>query len=70
MVASNVLAYEVDFIQLAAAMSGKGSHKKGQSLDGYQKEYKKIGNRLRELRLAAGYTAALDFAYQHDLQPF
>lgn len=50
-------------------MSGRKSNSKAIVLDDSQKQYKKIGNRLRELRREAGYTAALDFAYENDLPP-
>lgn len=50
-------------------MAGKKTNKEAVSLDDYQKQYKKIGNQLRELRRKAGYTAALDFAYEHNLPP-
>lgn len=50
-------------------MAGKGINKKAVKLDDRQKEFKKIGNRLKKLRMDAGYTAALDFAYEHEIHP-
>jgi transcriptional regulator with XRE-family HTH domain len=50
-------------------MPGKTRNKKAVSLDDYQLQYKKIGNQLRELRRQAGYTAALDFAYENEIPP-
>lgn len=50
-------------------MAGKKSKKKGIKLDESQREYKRIGNRLKQLRQAAGYTAALDFAYENEIHP-
>lgn len=50
-------------------MAGKKANRKALSLDDQQKGYKKIGKRLRELRQKAGYTAALDFAYEKELPP-
>lgn len=50
-------------------MAGKKSNRKAVSLDDQQKSYKKIGNHLRELRRKAGYSAALDFAYEKELPP-
>lgn len=50
-------------------MAGKKTNRKVHSLNENQKEYKKIGNRLKQLRIEAGYTAALDFAYENDIHP-
>lgn len=50
-------------------MAGKKSNRKALSLNDRQKDYKKIGKRLKELRLKAGYSAALDFAYENDIHP-
>jgi len=50
-------------------MAGKKSNTKAVKLDDPQKEYKIIGNHLKQLRLAAGYTAALDFAYENGMHP-
>lgn len=50
-------------------MAGKKSNKKAVKLDYRQREFKKIGKRLKQLRTAAGYTAALDFAYENDIHP-
>jgi hypothetical protein len=43
------------------------SKKKAKTLDTDQRVYKKIGNRIKQLRLAAGYTAADKFAYEHEI---
>lgn len=50
-------------------MAGKKTNRKALILNDNQKEYKKIGKRLKELRIAAGYSAALDFAYENDIHP-
>lgn len=50
-------------------MAGKKSKKKGVTLDESQREFKRIGKRLKSLRQSAGYTAALDFAYENDIHP-
>lgn len=50
-------------------MAGNKTNRKALSLDDQQRVYKKIGNRLRQLRKDAGYTAALDFAYEKELPP-
>lgn len=50
-------------------MAGKKTNRKALLLDDQQSFYKKIGVRLKELRRQAGYTAALDFAYEHDIPP-
>lgn len=50
-------------------MASRKVNRKALSLDDQQKTYKKIGNRLKEIRKQKGYTAALDFAYEHDLPP-
>jgi hypothetical protein len=50
-------------------MAGKGTNRKGKSLDDNQKEFKKIGKHLKDLRVKAGYTAALDFAYENEIHP-
>jgi transcriptional regulator with XRE-family HTH domain len=49
-------------------MKGKQSGKgKGKLLDDDQKIFKKIGNRIKELRLEAGYTNAEKFAFEHEI---
>jgi transcriptional regulator with XRE-family HTH domain len=50
-------------------MAIKSSKKTLQPLDEYQSHYKKIGSRLKQLRLKAGYSAADKFAYEHDVHP-
>jgi hypothetical protein len=50
-------------------MAGKKSNRKAGKLDDPQKECKRIGKRLKQLRIAAGYSAALDFAYENDIHP-
>jgi transcriptional regulator with XRE-family HTH domain len=50
-------------------MATKNLKKSPKPLDEYQEQYKKIGNRLKQLRLKAGYTAADKFAYDHDMHP-
>lgn len=50
-------------------MAGKKLNRKAVSLDNKKKEYQTIGKRLKQLRMQAGYTAALDFAYEHDIHP-
>ena len=50
-------------------MAGKKTNRKALLLEEQQKVYKKIGNRLRELRKIKGYTAALDFAYENEFPP-
>lgn len=43
---------------------GKGKDKR---LDDDQKTFKKIGNRIKQLRIDAGYTNAEKFAFEHDI---
>lgn len=43
------------------------SNRKGKSLDTDQQVYEKIGKRIKELRLKAGYTAADKFAYENEI---
>jgi hypothetical protein len=50
-------------------MAGKKSNRRAVKLDDSQKEFKRIGKRLKQLRQAAGYTAALDFAYENEIHP-
>lgn len=50
-------------------MATKSSKKSPQPLDEYQTHYKKIGSRLKQLRLKAGYSAADKFAYDHEIHP-
>ena len=50
-------------------MAAKKHIRKALTLDDYKKEYKRIGKQLKALRLKAGYTAALDFAYENDIHP-
>ena len=50
-------------------MAGKKSNRKALTLDEQQRFIKKKGNRLREVRKDAGYSAALDLAYEKDLPP-
>jgi transcriptional regulator with XRE-family HTH domain len=48
-------------------MAGKKSNRKALTLEDQQRFIKKIGNRLKEVRKGAGYSAALDLAYEKDL---
>lgn len=50
-------------------MAGKKANRKALSLEDQQKTYKRIGKRLKEIRSAKGYTAALDFSYENELPP-
>lgn len=50
-------------------MATKRIKKSPQPLDEYQIQYKKIGNRLKQLRLRAGFSAADKFAYEHEIHP-
>ena len=50
-------------------MAAKKSNRKAVKLDDPQKEFKKIGKRLKQLRQQAGYTASLDFAYENEIHP-
>jgi transcriptional regulator with XRE-family HTH domain len=50
-------------------MTGKGSNRKAIKLDDKQKEYKKIGKRLIQLRKAAGFRGSLRFALEIDMHP-
>jgi transcriptional regulator with XRE-family HTH domain len=50
-------------------MAGKKDTKKAVPLDEKQKTLQKIGKLLMQCRIDAGYTAALDFAYQNDIHP-
>lgn len=47
--------------------AGKKSNKKAVPLDDNQKVYEKIGNRIKQLRKDAGYSAAEKFAYEHEI---
>ena len=62
-----VLACKVDFIQLAALMAGKKTNRKALTLEDQQRFIKRIGNRLKEVRKEAGYSAALDLAFEKEL---
>jgi len=50
-------------------MVGKKTNRKALSLEDKQRVYIKIGKRLKDVRKRAGYTAALDFAYENDIPP-
>lgn len=54
----------LQFYPMKSKKSGKGRPK---PLEDDQKIFKKIGNRIKELRLDAGYTNAEKFAFQHDI---
>lgn len=43
------------------------SKRKGKPLDKDQQVYEKIGKRIKELRLRAGYSAADKFAYENEI---
>lgn len=43
------------------------SKRKGKLLDTDQQVYEKIGKRIKELRVNAGYTAADKFAYENEI---
>jgi transcriptional regulator with XRE-family HTH domain len=47
--------------------TSKPSNRKAKSLDEPEEVYKKIGKRLKELRLAAGFTNAEKFAFEHEI---
>ena len=48
-------------------MATKSTKKSPESLDDNQVQYKKIANRIKQLRLKAGYSAAEKFAYEHEI---
>ena len=48
-------------------MATKNIKKSPKPLDEYQLQYKKIGNRIKQLRLKAGYSSAEKFAYENDI---
>jgi transcriptional regulator with XRE-family HTH domain len=48
-------------------MSTKKLNKSIESLDENQLNYKKIGNRIRQLRIKAGYSSAEKFAYEYEI---
>lgn len=48
-------------------MTGKKTNRKALTLEDKQRFIKKIGIRLKEIRKEAGYSAALDLAYEKDL---
>jgi hypothetical protein len=50
-------------------MTGRKTSSKAGRLDDSKQQCKRIGNHLRQLRREAGYSAALDFAYENDLHP-
>jgi transcriptional regulator with XRE-family HTH domain len=45
----------------------KKSTRKAQPLDDPQELYRKIGKRIKQLRIEAGYTNAEKFAFQHEI---
>jgi transcriptional regulator with XRE-family HTH domain len=48
-------------------MPSKNKKNSPESLDVNQAQYKKIGNRIKQLRFKAGYTSAEKFAYEHEI---
>jgi transcriptional regulator with XRE-family HTH domain len=47
--------------------SKQPSKRKAQKLDNDQQTYKKIGKRIKQLRIEAGYTNAEKFAFEHEI---
>jgi transcriptional regulator with XRE-family HTH domain len=47
--------------------SKQPSKGKSKRLDDDQKIFKKIGNRIKQLRIEAGYTNAEKFAFEHEI---
>jgi len=45
----------------------KTAKEKAELLNKNKVEYKKIGNRIKELRIKAGYTALEDFAHENEI---
>lgn len=48
-------------------MPKRKTNKSTGSLNENQLHYKKIGDRIRQLRLKAGYTSGEKFAYEHEI---
>jgi transcriptional regulator with XRE-family HTH domain len=48
-------------------MPGKKINKSPESLNENQLNYKKIGDRIKQLRLKAGYSSAEKFAYEFEI---
>lgn len=48
-------------------MTPRNLKKSTEPLDENQMQLNKIGNRIKQLRLKAGYTAAEKFAYEHEI---
>jgi transcriptional regulator with XRE-family HTH domain len=48
-------------------MSIRRTNKSNESLNENQLNYQKIGNRIRQLRIKAGYSSAEKFAYEYDI---
>jgi transcriptional regulator with XRE-family HTH domain len=48
-------------------MCAKKINKLAKPLDENQSQHLKIGNRLKQLRIKAGYSAAEKFAYEHEI---
>lgn len=45
----------------------KSAKEKAELLKKNQIDYKKIGKRIKELRIEAGYTSLEDFAHEHEI---
>lgn len=54
----------LQFYPMKTRQPSKGRAKR---LDDDQKTFRKIGNRIKQLRIDAGYTNAEKFAFEHDI---
>lgn len=62
-----MVALKLDMLEIRTMSVRKSSKKKGAALDSNQKVFEKIGIRLKELRINAGYSAAEKFAYENEI---
>lgn len=56
---------KLHMLQLYNMATGNSSKRKAKSLDTDQQLIEKIGKRIKSLRIAAGYTNAETFAFEH-----
>jgi hypothetical protein len=64
---SEQVAPKMDIVQFCTMSGKKNNRKKIEPLDENQHTYEKIGNHIKGLRLAAGYSNAEKFAFEHKI---
>lgn len=57
----------MDIVQFCGMSARKSTNRKANQLDSNEQVYEKIGKRIKDLRLRAGYSNAEKFAFENDI---